>query len=69
MVDVLLNTLRLQWVLKNELHKDVGTNTASRARDVCHHHFFDSLHEIIQVRAEESAINDGLEAVEYITLH
>ena len=69
MVDVLLHPFRLQWVLYNELDKDVSTDASCGTRHICYHHFFNSLHQIVEVRAEEPSRDDSLETVEYVALH
>ena len=67
-VNMLLDAFLFQRVLQNKLDEDVGADGASRARDVCHHHFFDLLHQVVKVRAQESSIDDSLQALEHVAL-
>ena len=68
MVDVLLDALRLKWVLEDELDENVRTNSPGIPRNICDHHLLNSLHEVVEVGAEELAVDDLLEALEDVSL-
>ena len=68
MVDVLLDALRLKWVLEDELDENVRANSSGIPRNICDHHLRNSLHEVVEVGAEELAVDDLLEALEDVSL-
>ena len=68
MVDVLLDALRLKWVLEDELDENVRANSPGIPRNICDHHLLNSLHEVVEVGTEELAVDDLLEALEDVSL-
>ena len=65
---MLLYTGWLKGILQDELDEDVGANGPSLARDARHHHFFDCLHQIVEVWAQELAIDDLPQALKDLSL-
>ena len=68
MVDVLLDALWLERVLEDELHKNRCADGSCLLLDIRDHHLFYRQHQIVEVGAEELAINDGFEALEDVRL-
>ena len=68
MVDVLLDSFGFQRVLQDKLDENGSTDGPRSLGYVCDHHFFNCLHQIVEVRAKEFAVNNGLEALEYMRL-
>ena len=67
-VYVLFQSLLLQWVLQNELNEDGGACCLDILLDAGNHHVFDSLHQIIQVSAQEPPLYKGPQTHEHIRL-
>lgn len=68
-VQVLLDSLILQWVIEEELDEDTGAEPPDLLRVAADHEFLDLLDEVVELSAGESPVDDGTEALECIALH